>query len=157
MALIPIDNGDTGLESRNKINSSFLDIALNAPLAGNNTFTGNNTFEGGVTFEDNVQVDKIFGCMLAGTTISSGAITQTSSNMAVSAESAAPDNLDTINTTGSDGDILILRKTVETITVTEVGNITLGDTTRVLNASTDRLMLQYDGTNWVELSYSDNA
>jgi hypothetical protein len=73
--------------------------------------------------------------------------------------SAAADDLDTING-GVSGQLLYLRSfsTSEDVTVTEVGNIRLNSAGNfVLSNPQDRLVLQYDGTNWCEVSRSDNS
>lgn len=85
-------------------------------------------------------------------TIASGAITVTKSYHRVSGEGAANDDLTTING-GAEGDILVLRRNTQTITVKDAtGNILLTGGDCVLNASGFVLvLLNYDGSNWMEL------
>lgn len=91
-------------------------------------------------------------------TISSGAITYTNTYMVVDTEaSASTDDLDTING-GSVGDILIIRQENDgrDITFKHAGgniNLTNGIEFSFVNTR-DRLVLQYDGSFWVELSRS---
>jgi hypothetical protein len=92
-------------------------------------------------------------------TISSGAITAVKSYHSVDTEGeGATDNLVTING-GADGDILILRpeSAARTVTVKDgTGNILLNGDFDMDNGA-DRLVLLYSGTNWVELSRSNNG
>lgn len=90
-------------------------------------------------------------------TIVSGAITVTRSHHGIAGEGGAADNLDTING-GNTGDILIIRSSssANDITCTEVGNLRLGATTRVLTHTNDKLFLLFEGSNWTEISFSDN-
>jgi len=92
-------------------------------------------------------------------TISGGAITITSSFHTVDTESNdATDDLDTING-GAEGDILILRSAnnARDVTVKDAtGNLKLaGDFT--LGEIADTIMLLYSGSNWLELSRSNNT
>lgn len=92
-------------------------------------------------------------------TIVSGVITVTNSYHSVSTEGGAgTDDLDTING-GTTGQILILRaqsSSNDVVCKDGTGNLRLaGDFT--LTHAQDRITLQYDGTNWIELSRSDNA
>ncbi len=91
-------------------------------------------------------------------TIASGAITATRSYISVDTEStAATDDLDTING-GAEGDLLIIRAADDAHTVVlkdGTGNLKLaGDC--ALDSVHDRITLQHDGVNWVELSRSSN-
>jgi len=90
-------------------------------------------------------------------TISSGSITPTKSYHRIDTESAAAtDDLTTI-TAGSIGDTLILQTTSSDrdITVVDGGNLLIaGDF--VMDSTQDRIMLICDGTNWVEISRSNN-
>lgn len=61
---------------------------------------------------------------------------------------------------GVSGQLLYLRSFSSSgdVTITEVGNIRLNAAGNfVLSNSQDRLVLQYDDTNWCELSRSDNT
>ena len=95
-------------------------------------------------------------------TIASGAVTVgLFSYYPIETEAAAAtDDLDTING-GTSGQIIILRAATSTrdVVVTEVGNIRLNaaGSTFTLNNSQDRIVLQYDGSVWNEISRSDNS
>lgn len=96
-----------------------------------------------------------------GKTIASGAITVAEYSLySVDTEGgAATDDLDTINGGSYDGQILVLRaanSARDVVLKDGSGNLRLvGDFT--LTNSQDRIMLMYDGTNWCELSRSDNS
>lgn len=92
-------------------------------------------------------------------TISSGAVTATSGFHSIDTEAdASTDDLDTING-GPDTVMLILKAADSGRTVVlkdGTGNLKLnGDFS--LNNTEDRIMLMKDGSNWVELSRSDNG
>lgn len=92
-------------------------------------------------------------------TIATGAITAVQSYHRVDTEAdAATDDLDTING-GTEGDILIIRaeNDARTVSVTEAGNIVLSAAPFALDNVQDTLTLLYDGTNWLEISRSDNG
>lgn len=92
-------------------------------------------------------------------TIASGVATITKPYVKLSGEGAADDQLDTITYTGAaEGDLLILTRAANTITVDDA-NIDLGAATRVLSATGHYLGLIYDGTGWGELFFvqGDNA
>lgn len=86
-------------------------------------------------------------------TIASGAITVTKSYHRVGGEGAAADDLVTINGT-SQGDIVVIRRNSETITVKDAtGNLLLNGSDCVLSAASMNIVLMnYDGTNLMELS-----
>jgi len=91
-------------------------------------------------------------------TISSGVVTVTQTNHTIDTEAdAATDDLDTING-GAEGNIIILssENSARDATLKDgVGNLVLaGDFT--LATTSDRITLQFDGTNWVETSRSTN-
>ncbi len=91
-------------------------------------------------------------------TIDTGAITITGSNHRVDTESAvALDQLTQING-GSEGDLLILRtvNNARAVACVEGGNLIQNTGTFTISNVNDRIVYQYDGTNWVELSRSDN-
>jgi hypothetical protein len=91
-------------------------------------------------------------------TIASGEIPLDGSALIVGAESGSADDLDTIETDGVDGTLVILRPASgKTITVVETGNIALGATSRVLDDPTDLLVLIKAGSTYCEMSYSDNG
>lgn len=92
-------------------------------------------------------------------TINGGSITATQTYHTVDTEGdAANDDLDTV-AGGSEGDLLILRAENAGRTVTckdGTGNLLLaGDFD--LDDTADTIMLIYDGSNWLELSRSNNA
>jgi hypothetical protein len=92
-------------------------------------------------------------------TIASGAVTKTGGYHKIDTEAdAASDDLDTING-GVEGDLLILRaenSSRDVVVKDGTGNLKLaGDMT--LDHVEDRIVLQYDGTNWCELSRSNNS
>jgi hypothetical protein len=97
-------------------------------------------------------------------TIATGAITLTSSDgsrIRVDTESdAATDDLDTISG-GTDGDVIVLRaeSSVRTVVVKHnTGNIRLdGSTDKSLTQVNDRIVLEFDGTNWLQWSFADNS
>lgn len=91
-------------------------------------------------------------------TISGGSITASSSFLVVDTEGAASaDDLDNI-TGGVEGDVVVIRSLDASRVVTvrdSVGNIrSNGD--RVLDSPRDTLLLVFDGSNWLELSFSNN-
>ena len=94
-------------------------------------------------------------------TITGGVMTVTGSHHAVVAQGApANDNLDTLTASGvPTGHQVTLRAadSGDTITCKDgTGNLVLaGDFD--LDHVSDRIVLEYDGTNWVEISRSDNA
>jgi len=99
-------------------------------------------------------------------TISSGSITPTRSYHSVAVESGTTDNLDTIATTNaSPGDLLVLYAAVagknivvRDVTVSGTGNIFLSDNASfTMNHNTDRIMFVFGGSNWIELSRSNNG
>lgn len=93
-------------------------------------------------------------------TVATGAITVTKSYHRVDTEaSASSDDLDTITAAGEEGELLVLRAAANARTVVlkdGTGNLLLaGDFS--LDHSDDRITLIYTGSNWAELSRSDNA
>jgi hypothetical protein len=91
-------------------------------------------------------------------TIATGAVTVTKSYHSVDGEGDASDSLDTING-GTEGMRLIIRAnhTDRTITVTESGNCKLAGGSFAMDNTEDTMELIYDGSNWLELSRSDNG
>jgi hypothetical protein len=91
-------------------------------------------------------------------TIATGVVTQTESNHLIAGEGAAADDLVTISG-GTAGDILILRASSDSVTITVkdgTGNIQCeGD--RALDNAFDSMMLLFDGTNWVEIAFANNG
>ena len=112
------------------------------------TWSGKQTFSGVVSYGSPVEL-----------TIASGVVTATQTYHIIDTQSDdSADDLDTING-GSDGDILILKSADgarDTTLKDGGGNLRLaGDF--ILAATTDRIMLISDGTNWNEISRSTNA
>ena len=91
-------------------------------------------------------------------TIAAGVITVTQSYHTVDTESDAPaDDLDTING-GTEGDIIILRSTVnarDIIIRDGTGNINMLNDFTLANVN-DKIMLIFNGSNWNPLSRSTN-
>ncbi len=91
-------------------------------------------------------------------TIAAGVITISQSNIQVDTEaSASTDNLDTING-GTEGQIIIVHSQSGSRdpTLTESGNLKLAGTF-LLSDSQDMIVLMKLGSNWIEISRSDNA
>ncbi|MDX1371410.1 MAG: hypothetical protein R3321_03020, partial [Nitrososphaeraceae archaeon] len=88
-------------------------------------------------------------------TIAEGVMTSDNSFLLVNAETGTTDDLDTLSG-GSTGDVVILKAASgDTITVKNgTGNIVC-PSDRTLTGD-DTIMLIYDGTNWCEVSYTDN-
>ena len=109
---------------------------------------------------DSVSVDGFFGFAgISELTISGGVVTATRSFHTIDTESdAGTDDLDTING-GVSGDRLVLQSVIITRDPTlkdGTGNLRLaGDFT--LTSTEDRIELMHDGTNWIELSRSNNG
>ena len=92
-------------------------------------------------------------------TIASGVITVWDDYHLVDTESdSSPDDLVTING-GQHGQVLILRaaNSARTVNVAEGGNISLASSPRALDHTSDTIMLLYEGTTWLELSFTSNA
>ena len=92
-------------------------------------------------------------------TIASGVITVWDDYHLVDTEGdASSDDLTTING-GQHGQVLILRAadSGRTVSVAEGGNINLASSPRALDNTSDTIMLLYDGSSWLELSFSNNA
>lgn len=95
--------------------------------------------------------------------ISSGEITVTNNAyFSIDTEaSAATDDLDTINGGSFEGQIIYIRSanTDRTVVVKDTtGNIRLNNSTDFsMDNTQDRMVLMYDGVNWVEISRSNNG
>lgn len=140
--VISIDNSGTGEDV------TGTDSSWQIGSAGRALFTGVHTY--GMSLRPKTRQ------------IASGAfaIDGTYSTIAISGEGGTDDTLDTITGAAYEGQILILigGGIPGNITVTRTGgNIRLGAATRVLDEIEDRLMLQWDGSNWCELSFSANS
>jgi len=89
-----------------------------------------------------------------------GAVTKTQSNHTIDTlGGAASDDLDTING-GVVGDWLILRPANDARTVVVkngTGNILLNGADFTMDNVNDRLVLLYNGTNWIEISRADGG
>jgi hypothetical protein len=98
---------------------------------------------------------------VGGATIATGAITAGGNIMAIATEGgAATDDLDTING-GATGYLLWIYaiNAARTVVVKHgTGNILLdGSTDKTLDNSVDMLGLYYNGSNWVQISFSNNG
>ena len=93
-------------------------------------------------------------------TIVGGAITATGTYHRVDTQSdASTDDLGTING-GTEGDLLILRAENSSRTVVckdAVGNLSMAGGDFTLSHVDDKIMFIYDGTNWCEISRSNNT
>lgn len=114
------------------------------------------------SFSESGGIANGFGLASRGTqTIASGAINVGNGSFyRIDTEgAAATDDLETITTTAIDGHILVIAASNSARTVVckdGTGNLRLaGDFS--LDNGQDRLMLMYDGTNWIEISRSDNS
>lgn len=84
-------------------------------------------------------------------TIASGVVNVFDTILTVAAESTTVDDLDTING-GTTGDFIIIKAdTLDTITVTNNGNILLVGFSDIILDNDDRAIFIFDGTNWIEL------
>ena len=95
-------------------------------------------------------------------TIASGAITVWEPFHRVDTEAAAAtDNLDTINGGAQVGAgtriVFVAANGARDVVFTEAGNMKLAGGTFTLNNTEDTIELIYDGTNWLEVSRSDNG
>ena len=96
---------------------------------------------------------------LENVTLSGNTATITQGYVRLAPEGGVPDNLDTISG-GSQYDILLLRRTTDDITVRHgIDNIFLdGAADKALDSNRDMLVLfNYDGSNWAQLMFSNNA
>ena len=117
----------------------------------------------GLVVEGELSAGEIDGFLCVGSetelTISGGEITVTKSYHDVDTQAgAASDDLDTING-GNIGSFLVLRpeNSARTVVLKDgTGNLYLaGDFT--MDHRSDMVLLFFGGTNWIELSRSDNA
>ena len=92
----------------------------------------------------------------SGLTLAAGVITVDQTYHGVTAEGAQTlDSLVTINS-GLEGDILILTATDTDDIFIDVDGGNINGTDRTLNGTGDIWMAIFDGTNWTEISFSDN-
>ena len=89
----------------------------------------------------------------ANSAIAAGAVTATRSLISLTSETGTDDELDSLVATKGGGDIVVLKATAtHTITVNHLtGNIHLQNETPKVLAGEARLLLIYDGTNFVEV------
>lgn len=130
----------------NSAASSFEYRPINVDIAMNNYSTS-----GALTIKNKLNLNTPTSA-----TIASGAITYSAVNMLIDTEgSAASDDLTTING-GVNGDILIISEVnaARDITIKHgTGNIkTSTGTDLVFTDTEDKIILQYDGSNWVEIA-----
>jgi hypothetical protein len=92
-------------------------------------------------------------------TISGGAVTVTNlSNYRIAGEGGVADILTTING-GTTGQVIMLRASDTTVTITiddAADNILCGGADFALDSSKDRILLQYDGVDWVAMAAPAN-
>ena len=111
-------------------------------------YTAVNTWHGAAVFS---------GVTWTYPTIASGVLTIASSAVVPAPESGSSDDVDSI-AGGQDGRTLIVKGTSgKTITFNDGGNMKLGAATRVFDNSGDVMMLVRFGTDWLEISYSNNG
>ncbi len=172
---IGTQKGGTGTDRDVKIastgNVSFLRGGTTAEIlfTGNGHYPGANNqnvdlgYAGGSFSWRNCTIFGFYTSEASSKTIATGAITATGSYTIVDTEaSAATDDLDTITIGGGAsiaGATIILRaaNTARTVVCKDgTGNLKLaGDFS--LDNTEDTIMLIYDGTNWLEVSRSDNG
>jgi hypothetical protein len=121
---------------------------MSITAAGDTSFSGNASIGGFLNLGTPTEL-----------TIASGVVTATRSYHTIDTEAdAASDDLDTING-GTAGDRLVITSTNATRSVVVkdgTGNLQIeGDFT--MNNPQDTMELIYNGTNWLELSRSNNA
>jgi hypothetical protein len=126
-----------------------------ATVAGNKTFSGTTTFSGAMAAAGKVNFTQ------STDTIVTGDIDYTSVYMKIDTQdSSTTDNLGSINL-GTRGDIVILQTAAnarDVVVVNDSGNLRLaGAANFTLSNVADKIMLIFDGTNWTEISRSDNA
>lgn len=91
------------------------------------------------------------------TDVVGGDLEVTSSAVVVRPETGTSDDVNTISG-GADGTVVILSgEAGNVINVIDGGNLKLGDTSRVLNNFDDTLTLIKRGTDWLEISFSNNG
>lgn len=90
-------------------------------------------------------------------TVSGGVLAVTTSYAVPAPETGITDDIDSI-VGGYDGTVLVLSGTAgNTLTINDGGTLKLGAVTRVLDNFDDTLTLIKRGTDWLELSFSDNG
>ncbi len=85
-------------------------------------------------------------------------ITVTKSYHLIAGEAAADDDLVTING-GTSGDILYIKPSSDTVSITvkSTGNIVTSGSDFIMDNANDIMHLLFDGTNWLEVSRSNNG
>jgi len=106
--------------------------------------------------------NSLFGMANTAQTIVAGAITLGTFNyISLAGEGGAADTLITVNGGSYDGELLILKSATSAVPITiseSGGNIRLSELGDfLLDSSQDRITLQFDGINFVELSRSGNG
>ncbi len=104
-----------------------------------------------------VRFSSFAGCAVSFPTIAGGVLAAESGYVVPAPQSGTTDDIDTIEG-GFDGAVLIVTGTAgNALTFRDgTGNLKLGGN-RVLNAFEDALMLVRRGSDWIELSFSDNG
>jgi hypothetical protein len=121
---------------------------------------GDSRFDGAIIGGSTLAFDGtlVQGAPVTETLDGSGRMDYVHSNIIVVANTGSADDLEII-TTAPDGALLIIRPdTGDTITVVNTGNFKLdGGADFVMSSVNDRMYLQGDGTNWIEISRSGNS
>ena len=145
-----IANAVTGTGPILSVTGGNTDIDLNIDAKGTGIISLNSDTK--VTGQFNLDVAGLL-------TIATAAITVTKSFHRIEGEGAAADTLSTING-GVEGDVLVLRSntTANDITIDEAGNIILNTAgSFILTDVQDTIVFIFDGSNWLEISRSDNT
>jgi hypothetical protein len=135
------------------INSGAID---GTPIGSSSPSTG--SFTTGI-FSGDVSITGVQSIgNLSNLIVSSGTITIARNFHTVTGEGSVSDNLDTVNG-GAVGTILVLvaGSDTQTITLTESGNMELNGTTFALDNTEDTITLIWTGSEWREISRSDNG
>jgi hypothetical protein len=148
-----IGTGHTIINSANTVggNLTIQTRGTDCVVFGGSTQTA--TFAGDAVHSKNVNLSAA-----STLTVATGVVTQTESYHLIAGEGAAADDLVTING-GTEGDILIIRASSDSVTITikdGTGNIQCGGD-RVLDSNQDTFSAVFDGTNWLETGFANNG
>jgi hypothetical protein len=155
--------------------SATITKLANIYVGGPHTYSGGTVTEGPYSIFVDAGDVRFDGAIIGGSTLAfdgtlvqgapvtetldgSGRMDYVHSNIIVVANTGSADDLEII-TTAPDGALLIIRPdTGDTITVVNTGNFKLdGGADFVMSSVNDRMYLQGDGTNWIEISRSGNS